>query len=101
MAEEAPVRVLQAGASHLYPGVRLGGPAVHDWPLWQAGDAVLIEFADLTTGQGAVEAAAPGGWQVRVAARTTAKGAATAAKTWWLDPHPAQPGLLRVRRPAR
>jgi len=98
---DAPVRVLHAGASHLYPGVRLAGPAVEDWPLWQTGDAVLIEFADLTTGQGTVEATAPGGWQVRVAARTTAKGTATATKTWWLAPHPSQPGQLRVRRPAR
>ncbi|MDZ7863263.1 hypothetical protein [Acidovorax sp.] len=94
-------RHLQAGDSHLYPGARLGGRSVPDWAHWQAGDAVVVEFADLTVGEGRLAVGPPGGWLLHLAARSTAKGAAIAAQTWWLDPHPHPlgPGLLRVRRP--
>lgn len=91
-------RRLAAGDSHLYPGVRLAGTPANGFAHWQAGDPVLIEFADLSIGEGRIEAAAANGWLLQIFARSTAKGAAIPAQTWWLEPQPHEPGLLCVRR---
>lgn len=97
------LRQLTAGASHLYPGVRLAGPAAADFAHWQAGDAVLVEFADLTLGSGQLAAGPPGHWRLDLGPRSTAKGTPIAAQAWWISATPGPAGQaaapLRVRRP--
>lgn len=92
------LRRLAAGDSHLYPGVRLASTPADALAHWQGGDPVLIEFADLTIGEGRIEAAGRHGWLLQLFARSTAKGAAIPAQAWWLEPRSHAPGLLRVRR---
>lgn len=90
------LRRLVAGDSHLYPGVRLASTLADAPAHWQAGDPVLVEFADLTIGEGRIGVAGAQGWLLQLFARNTAKGSAIPAQTWWLEPQ--RTGLLRVRR---
>ena len=80
---------LAASNTHLYPGARLRSMDASARKHLQAGDAIVIEFADQGLAKGEVVEASAQTWALRLDAHTTARGAAIEAKRWllqWLPP---------------
>jgi hypothetical protein len=96
-----PTWQLHASHSHLYPGARLRvqeRPAAPVRPHWQAGDRVLVEFADQAVSAGAVRAVQDDAVELSLRAYRTAKGTAIADKAWRLQWVPGEPGLRVTAR---
>ena len=87
---------LAAAGTHLYPGARLRCVDPQEGPRLAAGDDVLVEFSDGNVVPASIAQTAPGAALLAVAAHATMRGAAIAAKQWWLAPGGAS-GELRVR----
>lgn len=72
---------LRATHTHLYPGARLW--ALPDGPLSpQAGDALVIEFADLTVGRAVCLAIVDDELQMAVDSHRTRSGTVVAPRRW-------------------
>lgn len=92
-----PTWQLHASHSHLYPGARLRmrgrTAAALERPDWQAGDSVLVEFADQSVSAGALRALQGDSVELAVGAYRTAKGTAITDKAWRLQWVPGEPAL--------
>lgn len=91
-----PTWQLHASHSHLYPGARLrpGDAPESLRTTWQAGDQVLVAFADQSVSAAQLRAVQGDGAELAVDAYRTAKGTGIAAKVWRL--RWAEGGVLHV-----
>lgn len=90
---------LAASNTHLYPGARLRAQDDDLRTQLRAGDRIAIEFSDQGVAQGEAAEVLPQGWQLRVAAHTTARGTLVTARRWqvqWM-PRTEPAGSMKIR----
>lgn len=90
--------LLSCANTHMYSGVQLRILETEGrLSRWHEGDAVLIEFSDLTLGHGRLWKSALG-WTLQLNARKTARGASIASQVWQMQFLEDQPDTIRLTK---